>query len=41
MIWPCKQNVSGKTSKQALPSKANGKKKVERLKATADESVLY
>ena len=27
MVWPCKQNASGKTSKQALLAKANEKKK--------------
>ena len=28
MVWPCKQNASGKTSKQALLAKASGKKTV-------------
>ena len=42
MVWPCKQNASGKTFKQALLAKANGKKKtVGRPKTTADESILH
>ena len=41
MVWPCKQNASGKISKQALLAKANEKKTVGRSKTTADESVLH
>ena len=36
-----KQNASGKTSKQALLAKANGKKTVGQSRTTADESILY
>ena len=31
MVWPCKQNASGETSKQALLAKANGKKQLDDL----------
>ena len=41
MVWPCKQNASGKTSNQALFAKANEKKTVGRPKTTADESILF
>ena len=42
MVWPCKQKASGKTSKQALLAKANGKKKtVGRLRTTVNESILH
>ena len=30
MVWPCKQNASGNTPKQALLAKANGRRPVGR-----------
>ena len=41
MVWPCKQNASGKTSKQASLAKVNGKKTVGRRRTTVDESILH
>ena len=41
MVLPCKQKASGKTSKQALLAKANGKKTVGQPKTTVDESILH
>ena len=42
MVWSCKQNASGKTSKQALLAKAKGEKKtVGRPWTTVDESILH
>ena len=41
MVRPCKQNASGKISKQALLAQGNGKPKtVVRPKTTVDESIL-
>ena len=40
MVWPCKQNASGKTSNQALLARANGKKKTKQLTTAADGSKL-
>ena len=42
MVWSCKQNASGKTSKQALLANANGKNKtVGQPRTTVDESMLH
>ena len=41
MVWTCKQNAAGKTSKQALLAKANEKKKIGQPKTTEDESILH
>ena len=40
MVWQCKQNASGKTSKLYLPKQIE-KKTVGRPKTTADESILH
>ena len=41
MVWQCKQNASGKTSKQALLAKANGKKTVGQPRTAVNESILH
>ena len=42
MVYPCKQNASGKTSQKALLTKANEKKKTVGPPRTAvDESILH
>ena len=41
MVWPCKQNASGKTAKQALLAKANGKKKTVGRPRTTQMNQYY